>query len=83
MRTGIENTGVIIMSEAWIGLIASIGTGFLSLIGVYMANRKQTALIAYRIEQLEKKQDKHNNLIERMTKVEGRVDVIEREVNSK
>lgn len=83
MRTGIENTGVIIMSEAWIGLIASIGTGLLSLIGVYMANRKQTALIAYRLEQLEKKQDKHNNLIERMTKVEGRVDVIEREVNGK
>ena len=68
------------MSEAWIGLLASIGTGILSLIGVYMANRKQTALIAYRREHLEKKQDKHNNLIERMTKAEGRLDVIEHEV---
>ncbi len=69
------------MSEAWIGLLASIGTGILSLIGVYMANRKQTALIAYRLEQLEKKQDKHNNLIERMTRAEGRLDVLEHEVN--
>lgn len=68
------------MSEAWIGLLASIGTGILSLIGVHMANRKQTALITYRLEQLEKKQDKHNNLIERMTKAEGRLDVIEHEV---
>ena len=69
------------MSEAWIGLLASIGTGILSLIGVYVANRKQTALIAYRLEQLEKKQDKHNNLIERMTRAEGRLDVLEHEVN--
>lgn len=68
------------MSEAWAGVIASIITAVFSLIGVYAANRKQTNLIAYRIEQLEKKQDKHNNLIERMTKAEGRLDVIEHEV---
>lgn len=35
-------------------------------------------LVNYRIEQLEKKVDKHNNLIERMFKVEERVTVLEK-----
>ena len=68
------------MSEAWIGVLSAIITGLLSLAGVYLANRKSTALIAYRLEQLERKQDKHNNLIERMYKVEGRVTEAEHDI---
>ena len=41
-----------------------------TLCGVYFANRKSTALIAYRMEQLEKKVDKHNTVIERTYKLE-------------
>jgi len=41
-----------------------------SFAGVYFSNRKQTALMAYRLEQLEKKVGTHNNL-------EGRVIVLE------
>lgn len=48
--------------------------GALSLIGVIvsnvLANRKTTAVIGYRIEQLEKKQDKHNSVIERVYRLE-------------
>lgn len=47
------------------------------MLGVYFLNKKNTALISYRIEQLEKKQDAHNNMIERMYKVEGRVTELE------
>ena len=36
-----------------------------TLIGTYLANRKSAALIAYRLEQLEKKVAKHNGLGER------------------
>lgn len=43
------------------------GTVIGSLGGILAANR----LIAYRIEQLEKKVQAHNNLVERMYKVEG------------
>lgn len=68
------------MSEAWIGVLSAIITGLLSLAGVYLANRKSTALIAYRLEQLERKQDKHNNLIERMYKVEGRLTEAEHDI---
>ena len=51
-------------------IIVALITGALSLLGVYLANRKSAALMEYRLEQLEKKVDKHNNLVERMYAVE-------------
>lgn len=42
-----------------------------TVLGSYFANNKTTALVTYRMEQLEEKVNKHNNLIERMTIVEG------------
>lgn len=71
---------MIIMSDAWIGVIAAVITGGLSLLGVYLSNRKSAALIAYRIEQLEKKQTIHNGMIERMYKVEGRLTEAEHDI---
>lgn len=68
------------MSDALIAAFSALGTGVLSLIGVYLANRKSSALIAYRLEQLEKKVDKHNGLIDRMYKVEGRLDAVEQAI---
>ena len=59
------------MSEAWIAAFSALATGVLSLIGVYIANRKSSALIGYRIEQLEKKVDVHNRVVERVFKLEG------------
>lgn len=61
-------------------IVVAMITGLLSLAGVYMANRKSSTLIAYRIEQLEHKQDVHNGMIERMYKVEGRVTEIEHDI---
>ena len=56
-----------------VALITAAG----ALIGTYIANRKAAALMEYRLEQLEKKVDKHNNLVERMYHVEERVTVLE------
>ena len=64
------------MSEAWIGLIAAVITGMFSLIGVYFANRKSQGLIAYRLEQLEKTVNKHNQVADRVTALEGKVSMI-------
>lgn len=47
--------------EIAIAALALAGT----LGGSYMANKKTTALIAYRLEQLEDKVNKHNQVIER------------------
>ena len=49
-----------------IALIAFAGT----LAGSYFAQRKTTALVVYRLEQLERKVDKHNSVIERTYKLE-------------
>jgi hypothetical protein len=38
--------------------------------GAYFSNKRSQALIAYRIEQLERKVDKHNSVIERTFKLE-------------
>lgn len=59
------------MSETVIAALSALGTGILSLIGVYVANRKSTALISYRLEQLEHKVDIHNRVVERVFKLEG------------
>ena len=48
-----------------------------TLAGAYLANRKSSALIAYRLEQLEAKVQKHNNLIERTYQLEERTAILE------
>lgn len=55
-------------------IIVALITGALALAGTYAANRKAAALMEYRLELLEKKVDKHNNLVERMYAVEERTE---------
>lgn len=59
-----------------VAVISLIGT----LGGSFLAQRKSTALIAYRLEQLEQKVNKHNNLIERTYKLEERCEVIDEKI---
>ena len=58
-------------------LAAAITPGF-AFLGVYMSNRKQAALVAYRLEKLEEKVDKHNSVVERMYRLESRMEIIEK-----
>lgn len=46
-----------------------------SLVGTYASNSKTKELVVYRIEQLEKKQEKHNKLIDRMYLAEEKIDL--------
>ena len=55
-------------------------TGGLAFCGVLVANRKTGALIAYRLEQLERKQDKYNNLQERTYRLEERAEIHEEKI---
>lgn len=54
-----------------VGALAMVGT----LGGAYLSNRKSTALIAYRLGELERKVDKHNTVIERTYGLEKRAEV--------
>lgn len=65
----------------WIAFAASVVTALLSFLGVYLSNRKSAALMEYRLQQLEKKVDKHNQVIERTYKLEERAAVIETEMD--
>jgi hypothetical protein len=64
----------------WVPVVAAAVTGLLSLLGVYLANRKSSALIAYKIGELEKKVDKHNQVVERTFILEGKVTELEHNV---
>ncbi len=59
-----------------VGVLALVGT----LAGSWLANRKSAALIAYRLEELEKKVDKHNQVIERTYRLEEQEAILEEKI---
>ena len=61
-----------------VAIVSLIGT----LAGAYFANKKSSALISYRLEELEKKVDKHNTVIERTYELEKGYAVLEDKVKS-
>lgn len=66
------------MSETIIVSIISLVGTLLGTLGGILASQKLTS---YRISQLEQKVDKHNNLIDRMYKVESKITLVEQELN--
>lgn len=65
------------MSETiFVAILSLVGT----LSGSYFAQKKTTALIAYRLEQLEKKVRLHNNAVERLYEVEKTQEVHEEKI---
>lgn len=64
------------IADIIIGVLAMVGT----LGGAYLANKKSSALIAYRLEQLEKKVDKHNQVVERTYALEEKTGLLEERV---
>ena len=67
------------MSETVIVTIISFTGTLLGTLGGIIASAKLTI---YRIEQLEKKVEKHNNLIARVFKLEDRTTVAEEKIQS-
>lgn len=65
------------MDSIIVAVLALIGT----LVGSWSSNNKVGALISYRLEQLETKVEKHNQVIERTFKLEERTELQELEIN--
>lgn len=59
-----------------VAILSLIGT----LAGAFLANRKTSALIVYRLDMLEEKVNKHNNMIERTYALESRISVDEEKI---
>lgn len=61
-------------------MLESIIVGLLSLLGTCIGSLGGMRLMGYRIEQLEKKVDKHNHFADRMPVVEEQIKVINHRV---
>lgn len=64
------------MEDICVAIIASVGGLLGSLLGFYGNNK----LINYRIDLLDKKVEKHNNVIERTYKLEERTEIQEEKI---
>ena len=78
MRDQIYGKGGVDMTDySW--LVQLAGYVISGLVALYVASKqhsKTTALLEYRLEQLEKKMDKHNQGIERLTVLETKVELL-------
>ena len=65
-------------------IIAAAITAGVTLVVCLITNHAQAektrALLDYRLSELEKKQDKHNNLMERTFRLEGKMDEVTHEI---
>lgn len=66
--------------NVWISLGVCIATIICNIVISIVQSKKQSALVQYRLEELEKKVDKHNNLVERTYILEKDIAVIKEEV---
>lgn len=66
------------MTEA---IIVALITGGITLVGTVISNMLNHSKTIYRIDQLERKVEKHNNLVERMYICEGEIKVLENDVS--
>ena len=58
-----------------VSLITSLATLLGVVLTVYAGGKRTRDILLYRIEQLERKQEQHNSLIERMYRVEERIEL--------
>ena len=69
------------MREIIIALISGSCVAIPSLITTILSNKKTTALVTYRVEQLEKKVEKHNSVMERTFILEEDIKYIKEDIN--
>lgn len=65
--------------ELMVQLLGYVISGVVALVVASVQHSKVSALIQYRLEQLEKKVDKHNNVVERLTILEAKMNIREKE----
>ena len=69
--------------ELAVAVVSGLCVAVPSVIATISANKKSSAITDLKIEELTKKVNQHNNLIDRMYRVESRVTVIEDELKDR
>lgn len=64
------------ISTIIVAFLALVGT----LTGAYLSNSKTKALLAYRLERLEERVNKHNNLVERTYRIEEDQEILKEKI---
>lgn len=65
------------MQQILVAIISGLCVAIPSIIATISTNKKNSDLVLFRINQLDQKVHEHNNLIDRMYKVESRVTLLE------
>lgn len=65
--------------EFFVQLSGYVISGVVALIVASLQHNKTTALLEYRLQQLEEKMDKHNNFMERLATVETKIKLLSKE----
>lgn len=58
-------------------IISGLSVAVPSIVATILSNKKNNDLVIYRINELDEKVHEHNNLIDRMYRVENRVTLLE------
>lgn len=64
----------------WTSILVAVITALGSFAGVYWANRKTQALVLYRLQQLESAVNRHNQVIDRVYRLEERAEVTDERI---
>lgn len=68
------------MQQIWIAIISGLCVAIPSIIATISTNKKNNDLVIYRINELDNKVQKYNNLKDRMFEAEKRLALIENDV---
>lgn len=68
------------MQGIWTAIISGLCVAIPSVLATISSNKRNNDLVIYRINELDKRVSKHNNVIERMFKAEERISLLENEV---
>ena len=63
--------------DVLIAIITGLSVAVPSIMATILSNKKNTALLEYKVDELTEHVNKHNNLIDRMYKIENRVTLLE------
>lgn len=68
------------MTEILVAVISGLCVAIPSIIATVSSNKRSNDLVIYRIDELDKKVHEHNNLIDRMYKVEKEVALLKDDI---
>ena len=69
------------MQQIWVAVVSGLCVAIPSVMATISSNKRNNDLIIYRINELEKRVTKHNNLIERMYKAEEDIKIIQEKIS--